>query len=330
MSMTKVPIGEIEQTTHRALVAHGADDDVAAAVAKAVGVAESVGNTICGLYYVESYCSQLVTGRVDGQAQPSVTQPRPGAVVVDGHMGFAQPAFDAGFGQACDAARTNGVCGFAVAHTHTCTSLGYFTEQFAKAGLLAIGTTNASPRVAPPGGHRPLLGTNPFAMAVPGESGEVAFQFDFATSAVALGTITKAAAVGQELPLGWAVDSEGTPTTDPQAAVGGSLASAAGYKGFGIGLLVEVLAAGLTGSNPSVDVPALKAPEGPPHDLGQFYLVIDPDTYGRDKLSRIISVLMSELADQPDARLPGSNRTPATTVEVETDLWAMITALGNR
>ncbi len=328
MSMTNVPIGEIEQTTHRALVAHGADDGAAAAVAKAVGVAESVGNKICGLYYVESYCTQLVTGRVDGRATPTVTQPRPGSVVVDGHMGFAQVAFDAGFAKACDSARANGVCGFAVAHTHTCTSLGYFTEQFAKAGLLAIGATNASPRVAAPGGLRPLLGTNPFAMAVPGNAGDVAFQFDFATSAVALGTITKAAAAGDDIPLGWAVDAEGTPTTDPQAAVGGSLASAAGYKGFGIGLLVEVLAAGLTGSNPSVNVPALKAPEGPPHDLGQFYLVIDPDTYGRDNLDGIVAVLQAELADQPEARLPGSTKEPATSVDVETDLWEKISNLG--
>ncbi len=330
MSMTNVPVDEIERVAQAALVAHGADLTVADAVARAVAVAESVGNKICGLYYVESYCLQLQTGRVDGRAEPQVTRPKPGAVVVDGRMGFAQPAFDAGFAQACESAHSNGVCGMAVAHTHTCTSLGYFTEQFAKAGLLAIGSTNASPRVAPPGGHRPLLGTNPFALAVPGESGEVAFQFDFATSAVALGTITKAAAAGEEIPLGWAVDAEGEPTTDPAAAVAGSLASAAGYKGFGIGLLVEVLAAGLTGTNASVDVPALKAPEGPPHDLGQFYLVIDPDTYGRHNLSRIISILEAELSDQPNARLPGSARQPLEAVDVESDLWDKIIGLAGR
>lgn len=328
MSMTTVPVSEIEQTTHAALVAHGADHDVAGAVASAVAASESVGNKICGLYYVESYCTQLESGRVNGSAQPEVTQPRPGAVVVDGKLGFAQPAFAAGFETACGVARTNGICGFSVGHTHTCTSLGYFTEQFAVQGLLAIGATNASPRVAAPGGNRPLLGTNPIAMAVPGPGGEVAFQFDFATSAVALGTITKAAAAGEDIPLGWAVDTDGKPTTDPSAAVQGSLASAGGYKGFGIGLMVEVLAAGLTGSNASVDVPPLKTQDGPPHDLGQFYLVIDPDAYSQGGLAQLLAGLGASLADQPGARLPGSARQPADQVEVEADLWQRIVGLG--
>lgn len=330
MSTTAVPVTEIEQVTQSALVAAGADTDIANSVAKAVAAAESVGNKICGLYYVESYCTQLNTGRVNGQARPEVSQPKPGAVVVDGKLGFAQPAFDAGFETACATARESGVCGYAVAHTHTCTSLGYFTEQFAQRGLLAIGATNATPRVAPPGGNRALLGTNPFAMAVPGPDGQVAFQFDFATSAVALGTITKAAAAGEDIPLGWAVDSEGRPTTDASAAVDGSLASAGGYKGFGIGLLVEVLAAGLTGSNASVDVPPLKAADGPPHDLGQFYLVIDPAAYAQGGLAQLTAGLAAGVASQPGARLPGSNREPADQVDVETDLWARITALAER
>ncbi len=208
-----------------------------------------------------------------------VTIDRPGAVRVDGRLGFAQSAFAAALPHAVAAARTNGICGLSVEHTHTCTSLGYFTEQLACAGFLAIGATNATPRVAPPGGSAAVLGTNPFAMAVPDGNGGVAFQFDFSTSAVALGKITMAAAAGEEIPLGWAVDADGNPTTDPDAALAGSLVSAGGYKGYGLGLLVELLAAGLTGGRLSIDVPPLKTPEGPPHDLGQFYVVIDPSGY---------------------------------------------------
>ena len=219
-------LDEIESRSAAALHGHGAGDWQAATVARAVVRAEETGNIICGLYYLESYCLQLESGRIDGVAEPVVTTDRPGAVRVDGRLGFAQSAFAAGFPTAVAAARANGICGMSVEHTHTCTSLGYFTEQFAREGLLAIGATNASPRVSPPGGSVPVLGTNPIAMAVPDGDGGIALQFDFSTSAVALGKITMAAAAGEEIPLGWAVDAEGIPTSDPEAAlaeIGGDL-----------------------------------------------------------------------------------------------------------
>lgn len=319
--MLRVSLDDVESTTRQALVRHGARADVAASVAQAVRIAEANGNKICGLYYLESYCSQLATGRVDGLAEPEVLIDRPGAVRVDGRYGFAQPAFDAGFPAAVEAARANGVCGYAVEHTHTATSLGYFTEQFAQAGLLAIGATNATARVSPPGGSTPILGTNPIAMAVPDGAGGVAFQFDFSTSAVALGKITMAAAAGEPIPLGWAVDADGQPTTDAKAALEGSLVSAGGYKGYGIGLLVEVLAAALTGSRLSAQVPALKAPDGPPHDLGQFYIVIDPTAYSGDGFYTQLTALAAAIAEQSGARLPGSGRASPEQIDLEPEVW---------
>lgn len=319
--MIRVAVSEIESIAGAALVAAGAAPDVADHVAHATAVAESNGNRICGLYYLESYCSQLRSGRVDGTVEPVVTTPRPATVIVDARFGFAQPAFAAGFDQAVAAARANGICSFSVAHSHTATSLGYFTEQLAKVGMIAIGATNASPRVAPPGGTSALLGTNPIAMAVPDGSGGIAFQFDFATSAVALGTITMAAAKGEPIPEGWAVDADGNPTTDANAAVGGSLLSTGGYKGYGIGLLVEILAGALTGSNLSADIPPLKTPDGPPHDIGQHYLVIDPSGHADSAFIERLQQLAALVDAQPGARLPGAGRERATEVEVDPDLW---------
>ena len=322
-----ISLDSIASTTDAALVAHGASQSVAASVAAAVRAAEGNGNRICGLYYVESYCLQLRSGRVDGRVEPVVTVDRPGAVRVDGRFGFAQPAFDAGFEPAVDAARSQGVAGLAIEHTHTATAVGYFTEQLARAGLIAFGCTNASPRVAAPGGSSPMLGTNPLAVAVPDGRGGVAFGFDFSTSAVALGRITMAAAAGDEIPLGWAVDADGEPTTDPQAALAGSMLSTGGYKGFGLGLMVEVLAAGLTGGRASVDVPPLKATDGPPHDLGQFYLLVDPDAFTAERLHRLTAQLQAMVADQPGSRLPGANRRVQNPVEVPDELWARMVEL---
>lgn len=317
---------EIYSHTKAALCAHGAGETQAHEVASATARAEQLGNVICGLYYVESYCTQLASGRVKGQVDPDVSQPRPGAVTVDARLGFAQPAFAKGLPLAVKAARDCGVATLAVAHAHTCTSLGYFTEKIAAEGLIGIGFTNASPIVAPPGGNKAVIGTNPIAMTVPGD-GKPLMHFDFSTSAVALGKITMAKAAGEKIPLGSAVDAEGNPTTDPAAALQGALVSSGGYKGWGFGLMAEMLAAGLTGSVNSLDVKGLKLAGGPPHDLGQFYILIDPGTHA-DTLDARFARVAEAVAEQEGARIPGAHRAEKDVVEVPDVLWTQVLGLG--
>lgn len=321
----KVAVTDIATASRAALIAHGAGEFQAGEVARAVARAEALGNVICGLYYLESYCTQLASGRVNGTVEPVVSQPRGGAVLSDAKFGFAQPAFTRALPLAIKAARENGVATLAVAHAHTCTSVGFFTEQIAAAGLIGIGMTNASPVVAPPGGNAAVIGTNPIAMTVPGKNGP-RMHFDFSTSAVALGKITMAKAAGEAIPLGWAVDSDGTPTTDPDAALNGALVSAGGYKGWGLGLMVELLAAGMTGSVNSLDVKGLKLPDGPPHGLGQFYILLDPATYGDDFSDRFTRVAEA-VAQQEGARVPGADRTAMDVIDVPDALWQSVQTL---
>lgn len=321
----QVSLNDIESKSATALTAHGAGTWQAAEVARAVRRAEETGNVICGLYYLESYCLQLVSKRVDGTVQPVVARPRPGAVTVDARFGFAQPAFARALPTAVEASRENGIAALAVAHSHTCTSLGYFTEQIAAEGLIGIGATNASAIVAGPSGRRPILGTNPIAMTIPG--GAVpAMHADFSTAAVALGKITMAKAAGESIPLGWAVDAEGNPTTDPEKALSGALVSAADYKGWALGLLVEALAAGLTGSVNSLDVKGLKLADGPPHDLGQFYILIDPGAHGGDLDARFGRIAQA-VRDDPGVRIPGVPTRHLDPVDVPDALWSRVIEL---
>ena len=122
--MPLIPTTDIHAITHAALTRHGAAEWVATEVAQATAESEALGNRICGLYYLEGYCQQLASGRVNGTVEPVVTRPRPGTVQVDGQMGFAQPAFARALPQALEAARETGTAQLAVGHTHTCTSLG--------------------------------------------------------------------------------------------------------------------------------------------------------------------------------------------------------------
>lgn len=326
--MAQVLISEIAEVTRRALVAHGAAAKVASVMADAVAWAEARDNRICGLYYLESYCQQLVTGRVRGDADPVLSKPRPGVVEVDAGHGFAQPAFAAALDAGVEAARTNGLASILVRQAHTCTALGWFTEAIAKAGLIAFGATNASPIVAAPGGKTRVLGTNPMSFAVPDGQGGVAMMFDQSTTTVALGRITMAKAAGEPIPEGWAVDVDGRPTTDPEAALKGSLCSVGGYKGWGLGLMVEIMAAGLAGGTPSRKVTPLKAPEGDPHDLGHSFLLIDPGI--RPDFHAMVNGLAAAVAQDAGARMPGRGKTPHMAVDVPDALWEATLALAAR
>lgn len=329
MTKTTVPLNLIEETTLAALVKYGAKDWIAAEVAKAVRKAEATGNLICGLYYLESYCNQLTSGRVKGEVEPEVSKPKPASVKVDAKLGFAQSAFAKGLPEAIKTAKEMGTASLAICHAHTCTSLGFFTEQIAENGLVAIGFTNASAVVSPPGGNKALLGTNPIAMAIPAKNGGIEFQFDQSTSAVALGKITMAKEAGDEIPLGWAVDENGQPTSDPVKALAGSLVSTGDYKGYGFGLMAEVLASAMTGSVNSLDVKAIKATDGKPHNLGQFYLLLDPQTFAGDAFYQRIKRLADAVDEQPNARLPGSKRILPNEVEISSDLWEKIQKLAS-
>ena len=317
--MPRISVNDIHNISKTALVQHGALDWISEEVSDAVAASESVGNRICGLYYLESYCEQLLSGRVNGQASPDVQLVRPGAIYVDADDGFAQPAFSKGLPEALKLAKENGIASLSVGRAHTCTSLGYFTKKIAESGFLGLGLTNASPIVAPPGGKSRIIGTNPIAFSVPDGNGSIAMQFDQSTTTVALGKITMAKAAGKSIPEGWALDKDGKATTDPEQALKGTLVSAGGYKGWGFGLMAEILVAGMTGGKISKNVAPLKAKDGEPHNLGQFYIIIDPASGASfyNRLEELTNIISSE----EGTRMPGQYTVPQTEVDVPDDLW---------
>ncbi len=330
MTNITVTLDQIEKQTISALTGHGAALWIAQEVAKAVKIAEAEDNKVCGLYYLESYCKQLDSGRVDGQIDPEVTLPKSGCVFVDAKYGFAQAAFSVGIDSAIESVKKNGICLFAIAHSHTCTSLGYFTSQIAKRGFLGIGTTNAPACVSPPSGNKPLLGTNPISMSVPSADKDIAFQFDQSTSAIAIGKIRMAAANGESIPEGWAVDKDGNPTTNADKALEGSILSSGGYKGYGFGLMAEVMAAALTGSVSSMYATPLKTVDDEPHNLGQSYILIDPNfNNNKDHFWVQIKQLSDALETQPNARLPGTGKHPVDEVSISKTLWDQVLQLAS-
>jgi (2R)-3-sulfolactate dehydrogenase (NADP+) len=199
-----------------------------------------------------------------------------------------------------------------VSRSYSAGVLGWFVEQIAEAGLIGIGFANSSPSVAPWGAKEPFFGTNPMALAVP-RDGKPMLLIDQASSQVARVSVMQRAARGEPIPSSWGFDSEGNPTTDGDAVLnGGSLAPFGGYKGYGIALLVEIMAAGLTGANWSFQASSFGDDLGGPPNVGQVFLAMDPAKFSAGgHFQQHLDVMLSELESRPGARLPGARRIAA-------------------
>ncbi len=298
---------QIQELAFSALKVAGTRDTSARSLARAVAAAERDGIASHGLMYVPTYCSHVECGKVDGKAEPVLSQPRPAAVIVDARTGFAHPSIDLGFSALIPAAESNGIACLAIHESYNCGALGYHVEWLAEKGLVGIGFTNSPASIAPAGGTRAVFGTNPFALAVPGPDGP-ALTIDQSASVVAKSEVMKRARRGEAIPEGWALDVDGHPTTDPDAALGGTMAPLGGYKGVGLALLTEVMAAALTGAMLGIDAAPFSGTSGGPPRTGQFFIAIAPDVTAGNAFAERITRIAAVVAEQDGTRLPGSRR----------------------
>ena len=308
MSSQHLSLEQVEVLTVQALTGAGASPNSASSMAKAVRAAERDGIPSHGLLYVPTYCEHVSCGKVDGNANPDVSATFSSALLVDAKTGFAHPAIEVGFKELIPRVKANGCVGMTVCNSYNCGVLGYHVEQLAEAGLVGIGFTNSPASIAPAGGNKPVIGTNPFALAVPNSEGGAKFVLDQSASVVAKSEIMMRARDGHSIPEGWALDANGNPTTEPEVALKGSMAPSGGYKGFGTGLLVEVMAAALSGAMLGIQASPFSGTVGGPPKTGQCFLAIDPNAYSGPAFNERITALSEAINSQEGARLPGARR----------------------
>lgn len=304
--MPRLTLTEIEELASAALLREGAGEANARSVAVSIRRAEADGIRSVGLGYLPTYLSHLPTGKVQGRAVLKVSRPRPGAVLVDAGHGFAHPAFDAGLPVLLEAARQNGSAVLSIRRSYSIGVLGHPVEDIAMRGLVALAVTNSPPNIAPWGGRKPLFGTNPMAFAAPRREGPP-LVIDQATSVVTKVALVQAARAGKPIPEGWALDAEGRPTSDPAAALSGSMLGFGGAKGAGLALIVDLLAGALAGSNLSKDASPYAKPDGPPPGVGQVFIAFDPAAFAEGFIDRVEDCAAAMLA-QEGVRLPGDRR----------------------
>jgi (2R)-3-sulfolactate dehydrogenase (NADP+) len=305
--MPRASVADSTQWAARALGAAGATPDAALIVARALVAAEADGLSGHGLSRLPTYVAMLTSGKIDGRAVPVATRPRAGVLAVDAACGFAYQAIDLALAELPSMARAQGIAVAAISRSNHAGAIGHHVERLAENGLVALMLANTPEAIAPWGGSRAVFGTNPIGFAAP-LPGRPPVVVDLAVSKVARGNIVAAKQKGERIPEGWALDAEGRPTTDPDAALAGTMVAMGDAKGAALALMVEVLAGALVGSHLAFEASSFLDGKGPPPETGQIIIGIDPAGLGNGRMAERMTALAAAIEGQPGARLPGARR----------------------
>lgn len=300
--MPSVTEHDLQTFATHLLTAGGATPDEAAVVADSLVQANLRGHDSHGVMRIPSYLQNVANGRIHKGQSLTIINETPGSIVADGGWGFGQVLSRDLMNRLMDKAAVTGVaCGTLRQAAHI-GRLGEYAEMAAArnmASMIIANTHGAAHRVAPVGGKAPRLGTNPICMGMPGGKNGP-FVMDFGTSATAEGKVRVKKIAGQQVPPGLILDSEGNPTTDPNAIYAnppGTILPMGGdqaYKGFGLAFMIEMFSGGLSGGDCSMP--------DPPPPLGNcaVFVVFDSEMFaGFGHLSKEVEQLEEFVRSSP-------------------------------
>jgi len=301
-------IAEAVDLSTAILIRRGASQAAAGILSSVIVAAERDGSRSHGLSRLADYIASIRAGWITPEAMPDISFENPPIIRAQGNNGFTQVAAHLAAEELKAFASRFGLAALATRNSHHIGALWCDIEPLAEAGFVAINFVNSRPRLAPYGAGTKLLGTNAMAFAFPdGRGGAVTW--DQASSPMSLGDVKLHANEGKPLPAGVGLDADGQPTTDASVVMkGGPMLPFAGHKGSSIALMVEVMAAGLTGAGFGFQDTSSRFPGAASSNAGQFILVVDPRrTDGEDFPGRI-AALVDHLHTDPAVRLPGERR----------------------
>ena len=307
MSMVTLELDDIYQLAHDVMLANGCNRDNAAALADIICRAERDGSHSHGLFRVPGYVKALRSGKVDGKAKPTVKHVTPAVIQIDGNGCFAPLAQAVGLPLLADATGEIGVAALSLVGIHHFAALWPETEYLADRGFVGLACTAYMPMVAPAGSKDALFGTNPISFAWP-RPGHCPVVYDMATAAMAMGDVQIAARDGHDVPPGTGLDADGNPSTDPAAIAKGVLLPFGGYKGSAIALMVELLAAGLTGEQFSYEARATDNKDGGPPRGGEMIIGMSPDIIAGANWQDHVEAFMQKMISLDGVRIPGARR----------------------
>ncbi len=307
MSTRDLSLDEIHSLAKNVMLANGCDTANAEALADIICRAERDGSHSHGLFRVPGYVKALRSGKVDGKAKPTINHLTPAVIQVDGHGCFAPLAQAVGLPALTEATEKIGIAALSLVGVHHFAALWPETEYLADRGFVGIACTAYMPAVAPAGSNEALFGTNPLSFAWP-RPGHNPVVYDMATASMAMGDVQIAARDGREVPLGTGLDANGQPTTDPAAIAKGVLLPFGGYKGSAIAMMVELLAAGMTGEQFSFEARDTDNKDGGPPRGGEMIIGMSPAIIAGDGWQDHVEGFVQKLSNIDGVRMPGARR----------------------
>ena len=308
--MSRIGTAELRELVEQALQAAGANSAMAQATARALVLAEAQGISSHGLSRVAQYATHLRNGRVNGNAVARIAAQRGGAVQIDADDGLAFAACELAVEEAIARARVHGIAFAGVMNSHHAGVIVDHLRPVAAAGMVGLAFANSPAAMPAAGGKHPVFGTNPVAAIFPRRDAD-ALMIDLSLSEVARGKVMVAAKAGTPIPLGWALDANGQPTTDAKAALAGSmlpLGAASSPKGAMLALVVELLVT-LIGAQFGFEASSFFVDEGNRPRIGQAFIVVDPAALaGASRYLDRVEVLIAEMLKDEGVRLPGARR----------------------
>lgn len=267
-----------------------------------------------GISRLPVYLTRIQNGRINAKAKIKVDRTAPSLANIDGDNGLGQLVGVRSMQVAVEMAREAGVGAAAVRHSNHFGASSYYCKMASSSGMVGMAFTNTPSGIPPWGGKEAYFGTNPISFAFPGKEQPVVI--DMSSSTVARGNIILAAKEGRPIPEGWAIDSEGRPTTDARAALDGAVLPMAGPKGYAMALAVEIMSGILSGSAYGPRVGWIYDESTQPVNIGHFFLAIDISRLmpQSEFLSRM-DHMTGEIKDSPKADgvkeifIPGERRT---------------------
>lgn len=290
-----------------ALTKSNTSDSNAKEVADALINAEFDGQSGHGLSRIPSYVEQLISGKVAGNVSPSILGINGGVIRIDANHGFAFPAISLAISEITNACKKYGIAAASISRSHHFGQAGRHVEKLAERGLIGLMFGNTPKAIPPWGGSKALFGTNPIAFSSPREDA-APLVVDLSLSKVARGKVMVANQQNEKIPVGWAIDDEGKPTTNPKKALAGAMLPVGDAKGSALALMVEILAAGLTGSNFGFEASSFLNAEGDSPGVGQLIIAIDPSFFSGKGFGGRTETIINAILEQPSTRLPGDKR----------------------
>ena len=274
--------------------AFGIGEKTARDVADGLVEADLAGVGSHGLLQAPNYLRRIAAGTISRAEDISLVHESGAVAVYDAGLMLGHPAAARAMDAAIGRAGRFGIAAVAVRSATHFGVAGRHAQRAADAGMIGIVMCNTRPMMPAPGAREPAVGTNPLAIALPAK-GKGAVVFDMAMSEVAMGKIRAAAANGEPIPRGWALDAQGWQTTDPAAAIGGMLLPAAGAKGFGLAFMIDLLCGLLSGGSYCEGLASMFSAPEHPADCSWLLIAIDPAHFG---LSQDFTVAVAAAAEK--------------------------------